>query len=161
MAKGTSGTEKSDEWHVMSGELPSRSVANGKAQSYRDLLVWQKSILLAKTIYKLTAEFSSEEKFGLIAQMRRAAVSVPSNIAEGQARNTTGEFVQFISYAEGSLAELDTHLTLSIELGFLASDKVKGCADSIDELRRMLNGLRRTVSGQKPAANNSKLAARS
>jgi len=143
----------------MSGELPSRSVANGKAQSYRDLLVWQKSILLAKTIYKLTAEFPSEEKFGLISQMRRAAVSVPSNIAEGQARNTTGEFVQFISHAEGSLAELDTQLTLATELGFLPRDKTKTCADSIDELRRMLNGLRRVVSGQKPAAHNVKPAA--
>jgi len=144
----------------MSDEILNRTnVANGKAQSYRDLLVWQKSIALAKAIYKLTVEFPSEEKFGLISQMRRAAVSVPSNIAEGQARNTTGEFVQFISHAEGSLAELDTQLTLAIELGFLTSDKTKFCADSIDELRRMLNGLRRVVSGQKPAAHNSKLAA--
>lgn len=139
----------------MSDELKNRIAnANGKPQSYRDLLVWQKSILLAKTIYKLTTEFPSEEKFGLISQMRRAAVSVPSNIAEGQARNTTGEFVQFISHAEGSLAELDTQLTLAAELGFLPQDKVKPCADSIDELRRMLNGLRRVVSGQKPAAAN-------
>jgi four helix bundle protein len=138
----------------MSDELKNRTTnANGKPQSYRDLLVWQKSIALAKVIYKLTAEFPSEEKFGLISQMRRAAVSVPSNIAEGQARNTTGEFVQFISHAEGSLAELDTQLTLAVEFNFLTADKVKSCADSIDELRRMLNGLRRVVSGQKPAAS--------
>jgi four helix bundle protein len=135
----------------MSDELKNRTAnANGKAQSYRDLLVWQKSISLAKTIYELTAEFPSEEKFGLISQMRRAAVSVPSNIAEGQARNTTGEFVQFISHAEGSLAELDTQLTLATEFNYLMADKVKSCADSIAELRRMLNGLRRAVSGQKP-----------
>jgi len=125
-------------------------MSNGKPQSYRDLLVWLKSIALAKVICKLTAEFPSEEKFGLTSQMRRAAVPVPSNIAEGQARNTTGEFVQFISHVEGSLAELDTQLTLAVELNFLAAGKIKSCADSIDELRRMLNGLRRVVSGQKP-----------
>ncbi len=146
----------------MSDELPNRTAnANGKAQSYRDLLVWQKGIALAKMVYKLTAEFPSEEKFGLISQMRRAAVSVPSNIAEGQARHTTGEFILFISHAEGSLAELDTQLTLAAELNFLTAIQTKPCADSISELRRMLNGLRRVVSGQKPAASNSKLAARS
>jgi four helix bundle protein len=107
---------------------------------------------LAKVIYELTAEFPSEEKFGLTSQMRRAAVSIPSNIAEGQARNTTGEFVLFISHAEGSLAELDTQLTLAVELGFLTTAKTKPAAGSIEELRRMLNGLRRAVSGQKKAA---------
>jgi four helix bundle protein len=66
---------------------------------------------LAKQIYLLTSRFPSEEKFGLVSQLRRAAVSVPSNIAEGQARNTTGEYVQFLSHAEGSAAELDTQLT--------------------------------------------------
>src|SRR5207248_9496463 len=87
-------------------------------RSYKDLVVWQKGIALAKLVYQLTKNFPSEEKFGLVAQMRRAAVSVPSNVAEGQARHTTGEFVQFISHAEGSLAELDTQLILSIELRF-------------------------------------------
>ena len=143
----------------MSDKLPNRTAsANGKAQNYRDLLVWQKGISLTKAIYKLTAEFPSEEKFSLISQMRRAAVSVPSNIAEGQARHTSGEFVLFISHAEGSLAELDTQLTLAVELGFLSSDQSKSCAASIDELRRMLNGLRRVISGQKPSAQNSRVA---
>ena len=134
----------------MSDEFPNRlAEANGKAQSYRDLLVWPKSMTLVKVIYKLTAEFPSEGKFGLISQMRRAAVSVPSNIAEGQARNTTGEFVLFISHAEGSLAELDTQLILAVDLGFLTTAKTKSPSDSIEELRRMLNGLRRVVSGQR------------
>jgi four helix bundle protein len=126
--------------------------ANGKAQSYRDLLVWQKGVALGKMIYRLTSQFPPEEKFGLISQMRRAAVSVPSNIAEGQARHTTGEFVLFISHAEGSLAELDTQLVLAVELGFLKAEQATPCASCIEELRRMLNGLRRVVSGQKPAA---------
>lgn len=143
----------------MSDEFPNRvGKTNGKAQSYRDLLVWQKSMALTKAIYKITAKFPSEEKFGLISQMRRAAVSVPSNIAEGQARHTTGEFILFISHAEGSLAELDTQLILAAELGFLTSGETKPCADSIEELRRMLNGLRRVVGGQKkPATPNNRV----
>ena len=87
-------------------------------RDYKDLHVWQKGMELAKQVYLLTNRFPSEEKFGLVSQMRRAAVSVPSNIAEGQARNTTGEFVQFLSHAEGSAAELDTQLRLSIALGY-------------------------------------------
>ena len=87
-------------------------------RDYKDLHVWQKGMELAKQVYLLTNRFPSEEKFGLISQMRRAAVSVPSNIAEGQARNTTGEFIQSLSHAEGSAAELDTQLRLSIDLGY-------------------------------------------
>ena len=128
---------------------------NNGAKSYRELLVWQKGMKLAKEIYQLTAKFPPEEKFGLISQMRRAAVSVPSNIAEGQARNTTGEFVQFISYAEGSLAELDTQLTLAVELNFLSSEKAVVGLDSVAELRRMTNGLRRAVTSRKSPAHNS------
>ena len=124
-------------------------------QGYRDLLVWQKSMALAKDIYKITTTFPAEEKFGLISQMRRAAVSVPSNIAEGQARNTTGEFVQFISHAEGSLAELDTQLTLAVELNFISTEKAQPGMETIAELRRMLNGLRRSVTGQSPPARHS------
>jgi four helix bundle protein len=140
----------------MSDEILTRDASrkNG-TQSYRDLLVWQKSMTLAKAIYKLTATFPSEEKFGLISQMRRAAVSVPSNLAEGQARNTTGEFVLLISHAEGSLAELDTQLELAIELNFLSTDKAKPCVDSIAELRPVTNGLRRAVTGQKGSTRHS------
>ena len=79
---------------------------NQGTQNYKDLLVWQKGIVLAKVVYRLTQSFPAEEKFGLVSQMRRAAVSIPSNLAEGQARHTPGEFVQFISHAEGSAAEL-------------------------------------------------------
>jgi len=117
-----------------------------KPQGYRDLIVWQKSIDLAKLLYRLTAKFPPEEKYGLISQIRRAAVSVPSNIAEGQARNTTGEFIQFLSHAEGSAAELDTQLFLAMELGFLSMPEAAPCFALIDEIRRMLNALRRSVS---------------
>jgi four helix bundle protein len=118
-----------------------------KTQGYKDLVVWQKGIALAKAIYQLTATFPGEEKFGLISQMRRAAVSIPSNIAEGQARHTTGEFIQFISHAEGSVAELETQLILSIELEFAKAEAAKTAFILLDEIRRMLNGLRRKLSG--------------
>jgi four helix bundle protein len=134
--------------------------ANSKPQGYRDLLVWQKGTALAKAVYQLTAEFPSEEKFGLISQMRRAAVSIPSNIAEGQARNTTGEFIQFISHAEGSAAELETQLTIAIDLGFLPAGDAVPCADSIAELRRMLNGLRRSLNGRTAPPRKRSLPAR-
>src|SRR6266571_7141138 len=87
-------------------------------RSYKDLLVWQKGTALAQLVYQVTKNFPSEEKFGLIAQMRRAAISIPSKIAEGQARHTTGEFVQFLSHAEGSVAELETQFVIAGELGY-------------------------------------------
>src|SRR6266480_4493923 len=118
---------------------------NQGTQNYKDLLVWQKGIDLAKATYNFTRAFPAEERFGLIAQMRRAAVSIPSNIAEGQARRTTGEFVQFISNAEGSCAELDTQLILSMELGFCDSSNAAAAFELVDELRRMLNVLRRKL----------------
>ena len=113
---------------------------------YKDLLVWQKGIALAKDIYVLTRRFPSEEKYGLIAQMRRAAVSVPSNIAEGQARNTRGEFVQFLGHAEGSLAELDTQVRLSGELGFCRIEQRAVLLVQIVELQKMLKVLRAKLS---------------
>jgi four helix bundle protein len=114
-------------------------------RSYKDLLVWQKAIALAKIVYRLTENFSSTEKFGLVVQMRRAAVSIPSNIAEGQARHTTGEFIQFISHAEGSVAELDTQLILSKELKLCNEARAVPAFELIDELRPMLNALRRKL----------------
>ncbi|HST29343.1 MAG TPA: four helix bundle protein [Chthoniobacterales bacterium] len=116
-----------------------------KPQNYQDLVVWQKGIQLAKLIYQITRSFPSEEKFGLIAQMRRAAVSIPSNIAEGQARHTTGEFIQFISHAEGSVAELNTQLILATELHCCSASDGRSSSELIEHLRRMLNGLRRKL----------------
>jgi four helix bundle protein len=117
-------------------------------RSYKDLVVWQKGIALAKLIYQLTNKFPGEEKFGLVAQMRRAAASIQSNIAEGQARHKTGEFIQFISHAEGSLAELDTQLILSSELRFARAENADVALELISELRRMLNVLRRKLAAR-------------
>jgi len=119
---------------------------NTKPQNYKDLIVWQKGIQVAKLVYELTRRFPSEEKFGLVSQMRRAAVSIPSNIAEGQARHTTGEFIQFISHAEGSVAELNTQLILATELHFCSTNDVRLGFELVENLRRMLNGLRRKLA---------------
>jgi len=117
-------------------------------RSYKDLVVWQKGIQLARLVCGLTRAFPSEEKFGIVAQMRRAAVSIPSNVAEGQARHTPGEFIQFISHAEGSLAELDTQLILSIELKFCSESAAEPAFTLLDEIRRMLNALRRKLAAR-------------
>ncbi|HVN82548.1 MAG TPA: four helix bundle protein [Terriglobia bacterium] len=112
---------------------------------YRDLQVWQKAIQLAKSIYRISASFPNEEKYGLVSQIRRASVSVPSNIAEGQARNTTGEFIQFLSHAEGSLAEVDTQLFLATEFEFCTFQKAGEIFEQVSELRRMLQTLKRRL----------------
>src|ERR1700736_1637710 len=118
-----------------------------KTRNYRDLVVWQKGIELAKLIYPLSACFPSDERFGLTSQIRRATVSIPSNIAEGQARHTTGEFVQFISHAEGSVAEIDTQLVIAVELDFVTKKQAAPAFDLIGDERRMLNALRRRLTG--------------
>ena len=102
----------------------------------------------------MTQSFPAEEKFGLVSQMRRAVVSVPSNVAEGQARNTTGEFVQFVSHAEGSLAELDTQIRLSIELGFCREATVKSIQELIIEEQKMLKSLRRSLKANALTPNH-------
>ena len=133
----------------MSDEQEAVKDGKPKARSFKDLLVWQKGMALAKGIYGITRSFPHEEKFGLVSQMRRAAVSIPSNIAEGQARHTTKEFIQFISHAEGSVAELETQLMLAADLGYCIprqAEQVEEAFRLISDLRNMLNALRRTLS---------------
>ena len=115
---------------------------NGEIKSYRDLLIWQKGMVLAKQVYSMTRAFPGDERFGLSAQMRRAVVSVPSNIAEGQARHGRREFVHFLSHAEGSLAELDTQLTLAVEPGYCRPCDADGSVVTIAELQKMIASLR-------------------
>ncbi len=115
----------------------------GKVNDYRDLKIWQKGIELAKSIYSLTQNsgFPAEEKFGIISQMRRAAVSVPSNIAEGQARNSTKDFIRFLYIGKGSLAELDTQLIIACELKYIKINEFNELTSKIDELQRMIFSL--------------------
>lgn len=104
-------------------------------RSHRDLEVWQRSVALVEMVYQLTAKFPTQEQFGLTAQIRRAAVSVPSNIAEGAARTGIKDYSRFIGMARGSLAEVDTQLTLSLRLGFVESEDLLGLQEGGDGVR--------------------------
>lgn len=135
-----------------SGERLAAPSPAGKARHYKELQIWQKAMTLTKLVYKLTDGFPDRERFGLTSQMRRAAVSVPSNIAEGQARHGTREFLQFLSHASGSLAELETQLLLSEELGFAKCEDAARVGDCIGELQKMLVAIRRKLSSLQPLA---------
>lgn len=117
-------------------------------RGFRDLIVWQKSMVLVKQVYAMTRQFPTDERFGLTSQMRRAAVSIPSNIAEGQARHSTGEFVQFISHAEGSVAELETHLEIAADLGYCTPAQKQSVLALAEEIRKLLNALRRRLQSR-------------
>jgi len=121
-----------------------------KTCHFRDLQVWQRAMSLARNVYVLTDSFPRTETFGLCQQMRRAAVSVPSNIAEGHGRLTDKSFALFISQARGSLNELETQMELSVQMGLAQGSSCSVTMDEIDELRRMLNALLRRLQGSPP-----------
>jgi four helix bundle protein len=110
-------------------------------KSYKELMVWQKSFQLCKEIYRITKDFPKEEKFGLTSQIRRAAVSVPSNIAEGYGRKTTPEYIRALYVAYGSHCELETQVLLSGELGYIRAEDINGVQEHIAEIERMLKAL--------------------
>jgi four helix bundle protein len=116
------------------------------SRHFKDLIVWRKAMDLARKVYEVTTKFPTDERFGLISQMRRCAVSIPSNIAEGQARGSAGEFKHFLGIARGSLAELETQSQLAEELGMLAETPHAEVNSSIQEVGRMLNGLINSLS---------------
>ncbi len=113
----------------------------GKSRSYRDLDVWKLAIEFVKDIYQATEKFPPAELYGLTSQVRRAAVSVPSNIAEGQGRNSFKEFKQFLSIALGSLAELETQVIIAKEIGYLDSADMDRLSVSMDTIRKMIKAL--------------------
>jgi four helix bundle protein len=110
-------------------------------RSYRDLVAWKKAIELVTEIYRSTESFPRHETYGLTGQLRRAAVSVPSNIAEGQGRLSRGEFKQFLGHARGSLFELDSQILIARNLGYLDDDRANLLLGRIHEVGRILNGL--------------------
>jgi four helix bundle protein len=110
-------------------------------KGFRDLTVWQKAMDLAASVYRITKEFPADERFGLTSQMRRAAVSIPSNIAEGHARNSTGEFIQALGVAKGSLAELETQAEIAERLQMITRERNCELRTEMNEVGRMLNGL--------------------
>jgi len=117
-----------------------------KIKSHRDLIVWQKAMVLVTDVYSLTKTFPREEIYGLSAQTRRAAASVPANIAEGQGRRLGREFHQFLGNARGSLMELDTHLELALRVGYINEEQHIAIRSKLDEVGRILNGLMRSIN---------------
>lgn len=118
-------------------------------RNYQDLIVWQKSLEFTIAIYNSTKVFPKEETYGLISQMRRAAVSISSNIAEGQTRHTVKQFFQFLSIARSSLSELETQIILSYRLNYLNENQKKELLDSAEEIGKMLSSLMKTLTKSK------------
>src|SRR6516162_8956483 len=121
--------------------------AGERISSYNDLVVWQKSVELVTEVYRATSTFPREETFGLTSQLRRSAVSVPSNIAEGQGRATKGEFIQFLATARGSLFELKTQVHIAGALGYLTTERTEELTLRADRIGQLLNGLLRSLGG--------------
>ena len=117
-------------------------------RDYRDLLIWQGAMKLAKAIYSATATFPVAEMYGLTSQIRRSAISVPSNIAEGHGRENEGDFRRFLAIARGSLAELQTQLILSGDLGFIENEAVAPLLKSTEELARMIRGMQKSLANK-------------
>jgi four helix bundle protein len=117
--------------------------------SYRELIVWQKGIELVFEVYKLTELFPKTELYGLSSQMRRAAVSIPANIAEGSARGHRREYCQFVRIAYASGAELETHLLIAQRLGFAAASKFARVEGVLDEVMKMANALAKKLSSNR------------
>ena len=114
-------------------------------RTFKDLKVWQKSYALCLRVYTLTKQFPSEEKFGMVAQLRRASVSIPSNISEGYSRDTTKDYLRFLSIALGSLAEMETQIMLCKDLMMCQATECEDVLEAIAEVDRMLRALIRSL----------------
>jgi four helix bundle protein len=114
-------------------------------ESFKNLIVWQRAVQLTVAVYKLTASFPASEQFGLTNQLRRASVSVASNIAEGYGRSTKGEYLQFLGHARGSKCEVETQLVISTALGLGSKKELQLAEDLADEVGRMLVTMMRTL----------------
>lgn len=110
-------------------------------KSYRDLDVWKRSIVIVKKVYLVTKSFPKEEFYGLVSQIRRCAISIPSNIAEGQARQHTNEFIQFLYIALGSCAELETQIIIALELKYIDAKMELELLEEISQIGKMIRGL--------------------
>lgn len=114
---------------------------NNKINSYKDLIVWQKSIALVTEIYKLTKTFPAEEKFGIVNQLNRAVVSIPANIAEGWGRESSKNYLQFLRVSRGSLMETETLLVISKNLNYIDDENFRMISEKLDETGKILQGL--------------------
>jgi len=124
-------------------------------KSHRDLTVWRKAMDVAREVYRLTDALPKKEEYRMTAQLIRAAISIPANIAEGNARGSRKDYANFVSIARGSAAELETLLTLVIEAGLAPASAVESLLAKLDEIGRMLNGLRRSLTAA-PGNSNTR-----
>lgn len=115
-------------------------------QDYKDLVVWQKAIILAEDIFNVTSRFPDSQRYVLVPQLQRRALSIPSNIAEGRSRHSTNDFIYHLNIARGSLAELETQMILSCRLGFIEDSTLQKILKAAGEIRRMLFGLRESLA---------------
>ena len=127
-----------------------------KIRSYRDLEVWQVAMDLVEVVYRLTKTFPSDEKFGLTSQIRRAAVSIPSNIAEGWGRTHIKEYLHYLSIAKGSLMEVETQLTIAVRLEFLEREEAKEAWNPAQSVGKMLTRLIQSLQNPKSAPQSPK-----
>jgi four helix bundle protein len=121
---------------------------NEPIKTFRDLVVWQKSMAMVTELYRLSAAFPKQEMYGLTSQIRRCAVSIPSNIAEGFGRQSTGDYLRFLSIAEGSLYELQTQLEIAVNLTYLTADQYHQLNAVTREIERMLTSLIRKLKAK-------------
>jgi four helix bundle protein len=129
------------QWAVGSGQKDKWEWTTMTVRNYRDLIAWQKAMDLVVLVYEATCCFPTDERYGLTAQIRRAAVSIPSNIAEGQGRQGTGEFLHFLSIAHGSLREVETQALIARRLGYLDDGDTNRIMNAAGEVGRLVNGL--------------------
>jgi four helix bundle protein len=119
-------------------------------KKYNDLVAWQKAMDLVQAIYKATGQFPRDEVYGLTSQIRRASVSIPSNIAEGQGRKSTNEFMHHLSIAYGSLMEVETQVLIAERLNYLNPAQAQNLIERTSEVGRVINGLMNSLSNRKP-----------
>jgi four helix bundle protein len=127
---------------------------SAKSNSYRDLVAWQQAIELVVMVYEQTKSFPDHEKFGLTSQIRRAAVSVASNIAEGQGRGSPGEFRQFLGNAKGSIHEVETQLVIAEKLKYVSAEQISVVTEKADRVARLINGLTQSLKTKAATASN-------
>jgi four helix bundle protein len=123
--------------------------------THKELTVWKKGIELVKNIYLITNSFPKSEQFGLVSQMQRCSISIPSNIAEGCGRNSENELIHFLYIALGSSSELETQIIISVELNFLDTEKATECFNLINQIIKMITSLIKSLKNRNPKTKTS------
>ena len=136
--------------HQRGGERGNGRSPSVGEQGYQDLVVWQKAMELVTAVYRITRDWPHEEQYGLISQVRRAAVAIPSNLAEGHGRSGRREFAHHVSIAYGSLCELETQLLIAERLGYSDAEATEFLMNRIADVRRLTNGLLRSLQSATP-----------